>query len=249
MAHVVAHTRPVDLASILESPNPVVDLHIDEFERTSRRFLKAVAAYSARAIEEIAQRKSRHVSEMKRVAERTTQVEAEIQSCKVKEIELMQVLEKEQAEKRESESAVAELKRQFASVKEKCTSVDAEIDQYTDELNNLRKDKQKDMTVLDTHACRVSPELRDCVERLQFMLEGVGQDKLLIRFLNIDPNEPQREFSIVVDASNRVYQVPLTTPPIPTIPLLVDQLNKTRDVFAFIKSVRSHFIDMIKGPR
>ena len=49
------------------------------------------------------------------------------------------VLEREQAEKREAESAVAELKRQFAFVKEKCATVDAEIEQYTDEVNNLRK--------------------------------------------------------------------------------------------------------------
>ena len=49
------------------------------------------------------------------------------------------MLEKEQAEKKEAESAVNELKRQFSAVKEKCTSVDAEIDQYTDEVNNLRK--------------------------------------------------------------------------------------------------------------
>ena len=49
------------------------------------------------------------------------------------------MLEREQTEKREAESAVAELKRQFAFVKEKCTTVDAEIEQYTDEVNNLRK--------------------------------------------------------------------------------------------------------------
>ena len=90
MTAVVANSRPIDLASILESQNPVIDLHIEEFERTSRRFLKAVTAYTARALEEIVQRKSRHAAEVKRVAERTAQVEAEIQACKVKEIDLME---------------------------------------------------------------------------------------------------------------------------------------------------------------
>ncbi|KAL5526654.1 SPC25 [Sanghuangporus sanghuang] len=249
MAAVVGNARPIDLASILESQNPVIDLRIEEFERTSRRFLKAVTAYTARALEEIAQRRTRHAAEMKRIAERTAQVEAEIQTCKVKEIELMEVLEKEQAEKREAESAVSELKRQFASIKEKCASVDAEIEQYTDEVNNLRKDKQKDVSVLDTCASRLSPELKDMEERLQFDLEGVGQDKLLLRFLRIDPVGPQREFSIVIDASDRLYHVPLTTPPIPTLPLLVDQLNKTRDLFAFIKSLRARFVEMVDGAR
>ena len=90
MAAVVGNARPIDLASILESQNPVIDLRVEEFERTSRRFLKAVTAYTARALEEIAQRKTRHAAEMKRIAERTVQVETEIQACKVKEIELME---------------------------------------------------------------------------------------------------------------------------------------------------------------
>lgn len=49
------------------------------------------------------------------------------------------MLEREQAEKREAESAVSELKRQFAAIKEKCASVDVEIDQYTEEVNSLRR--------------------------------------------------------------------------------------------------------------
>ncbi|KAL5485923.1 SPC25 [Sanghuangporus weigelae] len=249
MATVVGNARPIDLASILESQNPIIDLRIEEFERTSRRFLKVVTAYTARALEEVAQRKTRHAAEMKRIAERTAQVEAEIQTCKVKEIELMEVLEKEQAEKREAESAVSELKRQFASIKEKCASVDAEIEQYTDEVNKLRKDKQKDVSVLDTWASIVRREVRDMEERLQFDLEGVGQDKVLLRFLRIDPVELQREFSIVIDVSDRQYHVPLTTPPIPTLPLLVDQLNKTRDFYSFIKSVRARFVEMVEGAR
>ncbi|KAI5122527.1 hypothetical protein M0805_005254 [Coniferiporia weirii] len=244
----VVNPRPIDLSGILESQQPVIDLRIKEFEHTTRRFLKAVAAYSSRALDEIGQRRVRHATELKRIAEKKTQTETEITACKLREIELMEVLEREQNERRESETAVAELKRQFASIKEKCASVDVEIDQYTAEVNTLRKDKHKDMTILDTHASRVSPELRDCENRLQFVMEGVGQDKLLFRFMNIDPAESQREFSIVVDASSRLYKVPLTTPPIPTIPLLVDQLNKTRDLFFFIKSVRSQFAEMAAGP-
>lgn len=87
------------------------------------------------------------------------------------------------------------------------------------------------MNTLETHASRISPELHECEARLQFVLEGVGrmsnftslflsrprssthflplyllEDKLLFRFLRLDPSEPQREFSIVVDASSREYR-------------------------------------------
>ncbi|KAH8118138.1 chromosome segregation protein Spc25-domain-containing protein [Phellopilus nigrolimitatus] len=247
----VVNPRPIDLSAILESQQPVIDLHIKDFEHTTRRFLKAVATYSSRALEEIGQRRVRHAAELKRIAEKKTQVEAEVTACKHKEIELMEVLEREQAERREAESAVSDLKRQLASIKEKCVSVDVELDQRAYYTLYDDRHKRKDMTTLDTNASRVSPELRECEARLQFALEGVERDKLLIRFMQIDPAEPQREFSIVIDTSARVYKVPLTTPPIPTIPLLVDQMNRSRDLFAFIKDVRAQFVEMasvVPGP-
>ena len=49
------------------------------------------------------------------------------------------VLEKEQLERREAEAVVGELRRQFTLVKEKCASVDVEIEQYTAEINSLRR--------------------------------------------------------------------------------------------------------------
>lgn len=82
-------SRPLDLAAVLESQTPVIDLHLKEFENSSKRFLKAVSAYSARALEEIAQRRARHAAELKRTAEKSAQLESEIQACKIKEIELM----------------------------------------------------------------------------------------------------------------------------------------------------------------
>lgn len=90
MSVAVANTRHIDLSAILDSQTPVIDLKIEDFEQTSRRFLKAVTAYSSRAIEEINQRRSNHAAELKRIAEKKQQVEAEITACKVKEIELME---------------------------------------------------------------------------------------------------------------------------------------------------------------
>ena len=79
------------------------------------------------------------------------------------------------------------------------------------------------MNVLDTHASRVIPELRDLEMRLQFTLEGIGgtccvnksshaktnihsEEKILLRFTQIDPLEPQKEYSVVIDASERLYK-------------------------------------------
>ena len=85
-----AHGRPIDLAALLDSQQPAVDLRLKEFELSSRNFLKAVSAYTNRAIQEISDRKGRHAAELKKIAEKKQAAEAEITACKVKEIKLME---------------------------------------------------------------------------------------------------------------------------------------------------------------
>jgi kinetochore protein Spc25, fungi type len=49
------------------------------------------------------------------------------------------VLEREQTERKDSESSVGALKRQLASIKENCNKVDIEIDQVKAAIATLRK--------------------------------------------------------------------------------------------------------------
>ena len=53
----------------------------------------------------------------------------------------MIVLDKEQEEKKESEASVATFRRQLASVKEKCASLDVEIEQHRVIATNLMRGK------------------------------------------------------------------------------------------------------------
>lgn len=82
--------RPIDLAAILESQQPEIDLKLKDLEVSSRNFMKAVSFYTSRAIEEITSRKTRYTTELKKAAEKKQQAEAEITACKVKEIKLME---------------------------------------------------------------------------------------------------------------------------------------------------------------
>ena len=90
MATTSAIPRSIDLAAILKSPQPEIDLRLQEFETTTRKFLKAVSEYTNRAIEEINQRKSKHAQDVKRLEEKAATAESEITACKVKEIKLME---------------------------------------------------------------------------------------------------------------------------------------------------------------
>lgn len=67
-------------------------------------------------------------------------------------------------------------------------------------------EKNKERLTLNTQSARVSPELSALEQRLSCIIEGIEKDQLLIRFSQVDPSEPEREFSLVIDVSNQTYK-------------------------------------------
>ncbi|KAI0075903.1 hypothetical protein K474DRAFT_1663663 [Panus rudis PR-1116 ss-1] len=246
--HVVRVSK-LDLGSILSQQNPHIDLRLEAYETSTRNFLTAVSNYTQRAVTEITNRKNNYATNKKKIAEKTKQIENETNACKVKEIELMAVLEKEQEERKEAEASVSAFRRQLASIKEKCASLDAEIEQHRAILQNLQRERERERSLLNKHAARTSPELAECARRTQCAIEGIDKDKILIRFTHVDKTDLNREFSFVLDVSSRDYKVPTTSPFLPTLPILLEELNETRDVYSFIKQVRQAFEQLVTTGR
>jgi kinetochore protein Spc25, fungi type len=137
-------------------------------------------------------------------------------------------------------------------------------DQYTGiathRLTRLQE-KEREENILHSRAQEVYHKLGACEETLHGVIEGIAVDQILIRFTHIDPLDLDREFSLVVDVSNKTYKgedrrshllressraltVPTSTPFLPTLPILVDELNRTRDLYNFIKQVWGAFDEL-----
>ncbi|CCM04798.1 uncharacterized protein FIBRA_06991 [Fibroporia radiculosa] len=239
----------LDLSAILASQNPQIDLRLEAYEVSTRNFLKAVSSYTQRALTEITNRKNGHLTDRKRLVEKLQHIEAETNQCKIREIELIKILDREREERKEAEASVSSFRRQLASIKEKCVVLDGEVEQHRIIAANLRRERSRERALLDSHAAQVAPELADCERWLQCHIEGIDKDKILIRFLRLDAADSTREFSLVVDVSNRSYKVPTTTPFLPTLPILLDELNETRDIYTFFKQVRQSFVEVVQQGR
>ncbi|KAK7043738.1 kinetochore-associated Ndc80 complex subunit spc25 [Paramarasmius palmivorus] len=246
MSHILRLPQ-IDLASVLASPNPHIDLKLGVYENSTRNFLKAVSNYKNRSIDTISKLRSKGAAEKKKLVEKAQAIEAETNQCKVREIELMETLAKEQNEKREAEASVAQFKRELATLNERCTSVEAQIEEYRAIVANLRRERNKERTTLDAFAVRISPELKACEKRLACVIEGIEKNQLLIRFTKVDKADPDKEFSFVIDVSNQMYKVLTTSPPLPTLPNLVEYLNTTSDVYGFIVRIRQAFDRLANG--
>jgi len=125
------------------------------------------------------------------------------------------------------------------------------------------EEKEREETLLRSHAQEVNYKLRACQEILHGIIEGIAGDHVLVRFTHIDPLDLDREFSVVIDVSNKTYKgvgslrmaltrqlmypsVPTSTPFLPTLPILVDELNRTRDLYNFIKQVWEAFDELTR---
>ncbi|KAI0685546.1 chromosome segregation protein Spc25-domain-containing protein [Cytidiella melzeri] len=248
MAHVLRVPK-FDLAALLAQQNPHIDLDLELYEHSTRNFLKAVSHYTHTAQAEITRRKNAHTHEKKRLAEKIQSHENETNVCKVKELELIAELDREREERKKAELSAVQLERQLATIREQCSQLDAEIEQKRAVVMDLRRERDRERSILETYASRTAPELLECERRLQCYVEGIEKDKVLLRFTHIDKGNPDREFSVVIDVSSSVYKVPTTSPALPTLPILLDELNETRDVYAFIKQVRQAFEHLVMQGR
>ena len=84
-------SRPgqLNLATVLATQNPTIDLHLSAYEASARNFSQAFADFNTRAVTEITQRREAHTAETKKIAERAQNMEKETNQCKLKEIELI----------------------------------------------------------------------------------------------------------------------------------------------------------------
>jgi kinetochore protein Spc25 len=71
---------------------------------------------------------------------------------------------------------------------------------------NTRAEKHEERKTLNSHASHLSPELRSCEHQLACTIEGVQLNRLLIRFFALDPTDPRRDASFVLDMSSQNYK-------------------------------------------
>ncbi len=79
----------IDLGAVLQADHPVIDLRLESYENETRSFLQNLAKFKDLTITQETEERAAFVVETKRLAEKSTEIEAETNQCKVREIELL----------------------------------------------------------------------------------------------------------------------------------------------------------------
>jgi Chromosome segregation protein Spc25 len=85
-----------------------------------------------------------------------------------------------------------------------------------------------------------------CYKKLGLAFEKPDEDRLCLHFTQIDPDEPEKRFTIEVGLGHEWIVTSCTLLPIEMHEALVAPLNEKNDVNRFARTVRKAFVEQLQ---
>lgn len=158
-------------------------------------------------------------------------------------------LSKESAETSEIQSTISTLTTQRDSLLSTRDTLKSQIDTLQSSISARREAQLKHRRYLDGQARYNEPELEFWESYLGLRIEGLGkEDRLKFLFAGVSEREWDREAWFELDTGEREYKVLETRPKLEreTVDGVLERLNETRDLAAFLKGMRELFVEALK---
>ncbi|KAJ9111849.1 hypothetical protein QFC20_002436 [Naganishia adeliensis] len=238
---VVSHSHPVE-----DDFNWSLEADWAPVEKKIGNFLVAIDKWAADQKHILREMGVHHHENIKAMEDSKVDLEREIEEEREKERVMLKELEEEREHHANLQRYNQELQVAVNRATEQQTTLDSELIKLRHEMMALKIDKQRQKKVLIEQKELDVPEVKKVEYLLGWKIEAVKPTTIWNRFTQIDPNDPEREFSMLIDFSdgNR-YAVPNCSPPLSGLADLVAQLNEDRDLYTFIKRVRAGFRDQL----
>lgn len=186
-----------------------------------------------------------------------TNASAEDQRMKKRDIEILslkqtqhsQNLQKESAETSEMHSAISTLTSQRDERMTHRDALRAQIAEVQKTIAARREAQLKHRRYLDGQTRYNEPELEFWESYLGLRIEGLGkEDSLKFVYTNVCEREWDREAWFELDTSEREYKVGEVRPKVEReeVDNVLERLNETRDLAAFLKGMRELFVEALK---
>lgn len=173
----------------------------------------------------------------------------DIEILTLKQQQHSQTLSKESAETAEMHSQITTLTSQRDSLLSSRETLQSQINEVQKAISARREAQLKHRRYLDGQTRFNEPELEFWENYLGLRIDGLGkEDRLKFVYTNVCEREWEREAWFELDTSEREYKVRETLPKIERegIDRVLDRLNETRDLAAFLKGMRELFVEALK---
>ncbi|KAG7101509.1 kinetochore protein spc25 like [Verticillium longisporum] len=184
----------------------------------------------------------------------------EDQRMKKKDIEILQLktsthqqtVEKEDAEKREMQAAIAQLADERDRHTAHRNALKKQIAATQKEIDARMAAQQAYAQQLEAQSRFNVPELEFWQQNLGLRIEGAGHDdRLKFVYTCIDEKDWDREAWFELSTASRDYDVTHCRPKLEreSVERVLDRVNETRELSALLKGMRELFVEAMKGTR
>ncbi|KAF9739441.1 kinetochore-associated Ndc80 complex subunit spc25 [Paraphaeosphaeria minitans] len=173
----------------------------------------------------------------------------DIEILALKQTQHSQNLAKESAETSEMHAAISTLTTQRDERMTHRDALRAQIAEVQKSISARRDAQLKHRRYLDGQSRYNEPELEFWESYMGLRIEGLGkEDSLKFVYTNVCEREWDREAWFELDTSEREYKVGDVRPTVEReeIDRVLERLNETRDLAAFLKGMRELFVEALK---
>ena len=174
----------------------------------------------------------------------------DIEIVQVKTATHQQTIEKEEAETREMEAAIASLAAQRDKHLARCDSLQAQIAQTEAEIEQ-RLAAQRAFAAQQEAQSRFNvPELDFWITNLCMRIDGAGQDdRLKFVYTHIDERNWEREAWFELVTSSRDYDVRHCRPKLEreAVERVLERVNESRELVTLLKGMRDLFAEAMRA--
>ncbi|GAA5960970.1 hypothetical protein JCM21900_001931 [Sporobolomyces salmonicolor] len=159
--------------------------------------------------------------------------------------EIRKNVDKEKADMDQAKAREAEVHKRGSALRVQVESAQQEVREVRAKLQARRDLKSKQREAFNTQLQRNKPELDFFEQKLGLKIRGKGHDIVQFKFTHLDRTSYSRAFSFDLDASQSLYSISALSPtaylPPSVLSPLLEQLNTSRDLYAFIRAMRRAF--------
>ncbi|EGR48118.1 uncharacterized protein TRIREDRAFT_78783 [Trichoderma reesei QM6a] len=229
---------------------PSIDFGFDDLRERMAKFTAKFDAFIEQGRKRVLEERNQFRVNMAELQEDERMKRRDIEIAQVKMSTYQQTIEKEEAEKREMESAIASLAAQRDSHIAARDHLKAQIAETQAEIDARLAAQRAYMKQKEAQSRYNVPELDFWITNLCLRIEGAGKDdRLKFVYTHIDEKNWEREAWFELVTSSRNYDVKHCRPKLEraSVERVLEKVNETRELVVLLKGMRELFVEAIKS--
>ncbi|KAG9628155.1 kinetochore protein-like protein spc25, partial [Aureobasidium melanogenum] len=228
---------------------PSIKFGFDDLRDRMARFTQRFDDFIEQGRKRVLEERNHFRINMSEIQESQRSRRRELEDMSNKSIAHQNTLAKEAQEHQEMQQQIEELDLQRQNHEAHRDDLRSQISSLQKSINTRRQAQHHHQRQLDNQARHNRPELHFWESHLCMRIEGLGiDDRIKFVYTHVDERDWDRQCAFELNMETKDYQVVAVEPALDdeAVDTVVERLNETRDLAAFLKAMRALFTASIR---